>query len=400
MSRRMMLLFCVVLIGFAFFALGNLSEVARAIGEGTPTPAPLQADQLTVVSVEEIDLVAGPGGTSAYLAPDGERFAHLNWDEICIYTVMGEQQQCTNIGEQLRPLGTETVRWSPDSRYLVMTEEFFGRLDEPDLWILDADTGELTNITDDGVEGTIFDSEVESGYDVVPRWSSDGSRLLFMRYTGYGTDIDAPIFFTIAPDGSSLERIGEMPTTGGFPVSALDWSPDGTTIAFNFWSRDNEADNGVWIGDIGGSDFHQLTQIESDFSPTELEFSADGNYLLAHFPWETVYSATFDPEFSVVQAISVDSGEIQLLNEELHVMGAGWSPDGSALAYIMNQQYLLPDESGLYISSGPGEPGRLVLQGFFSAPTSLIRQTLTWADNNTILLSRSPEPGIVIVRLE
>ena len=45
---------------------------------------------------------------------------------------------------------------------------------EPDLWLLEAGTGELTNLTDDGVEGGFINSGQESGreslsLDIYPR---------------------------------------------------------------------------------------------------------------------------------------------------------------------------------------------------------------------------------------
>ena len=44
----------------------------------------------------------------------------------------------------------ESIRWSPDSRYLAFTENFFRRFTEPDIWVLDTTTWNVTDITDDG----------------------------------------------------------------------------------------------------------------------------------------------------------------------------------------------------------------------------------------------------------
>ncbi len=90
-----------------------------------PTPAPtLDVSSLSVTGTTDLDLLAGPARTLALLAPDGAHFAHFEGSQVCIYAG-NVQQNCTDFPDDLRSLDLETVRWSPDSRYLVMTENFF-----------------------------------------------------------------------------------------------------------------------------------------------------------------------------------------------------------------------------------------------------------------------------------
>ena len=55
-----------------------------------------------------------------------------------------------DFSDTLRRIDSESIRWSPDSRYLVLTEEFFRSFSEPDIWVFDTTTGKVTDITDDG----------------------------------------------------------------------------------------------------------------------------------------------------------------------------------------------------------------------------------------------------------
>ena len=63
--------------------------------------------------------------------------------------------------------------------------------------------------------------------DLTPRFSPDGSRLVFTRYRGKGRAEKAALF-TVRLDGSSLHQL----TSFSIHAGDADWSPDGTQIAF------------------------------------------------------------------------------------------------------------------------------------------------------------------------
>jgi dipeptidyl aminopeptidase/acylaminoacyl peptidase len=389
-----------ILLAAGWLAAGN-AETAGPISQVTPTPFPV--DQYTVLSVTDYDLMAGPGATSAYLAPDGERFAHFTREQICVYTAPGELPLCVTGDERLRGIDLETVRWSPDSRYLAFTQEFFQTFRDPDLWVLDTNTGDLRNLTDDDTDRVpLLDPNADWGnVDLLPRWSGDSARILFLRYSGGGGEVNPPELFTIAPDGSDLRRVGVIETAAKLPVYALDWSPDGTQVAYNYWAPDEEANNGIWFSNLDGSNARQVIQIEPGLVPAMVEFSADGQYLLTFTPQRMTYQVTYDqPEQSPVRVISVESGESLLASDEYWASGAGWSPSGHGLISLLRNDWPNdPRSTGVYLSNAPGEPGVRILNGAFSPPTSVWWHTLTWATNDTILLSRSPERGVVVVRL-
>lgn len=358
-------------------------------------------DDLTVVATFDIDLLAGPINTAAYLAPDGERFAYHRDNEICIYTIQGEIERCTALDDQIRHIDLETVRWSPDSRYLAFTNEFFRTFNDPDLWIIDTQTGELLNLTDDQFDGSAVFSDGNPLIDVLPVWSADGSRLLFARYTPNGDSFNAADLFTIAPDGSDLQQVGTLANTEGLTMSALDWSPDGSQVVYNLWQNDEDkSEKGVWISDLDGSNARQLAQMDTQSLPTTLTFSPDGQYVLTFAVGILgAETTTYEPEFSPTRVLAVADGTEQLPGADAWAGDAGWGPAGHALAYVYANRYQDEENSGLYLAAGPGEPGRLVLQGIFAPPTPRWYAPLVWTANNTLLLSRSPEPGIVVIQL-
>ena len=59
------------------------------------------------------------------------------------------------------------------------------------------------------------------GQDYRPRWSPDGTRIVFQRFVGVHSDI-----YVMDADGSNVERLTQR---GGFQP---DWSPDSNRIVF------------------------------------------------------------------------------------------------------------------------------------------------------------------------
>jgi Tol biopolymer transport system component len=363
-------------------------------------------DNLEVIAVEEFPLLAGPIRTSAYLAPNGERFAHLNGDEICIYTIQGVQQRCVSLDQEERSHrpDPERITWSPNSRYLAMeSQDFLRTFYDSDLLILDADTGTLTNITDDGADCSNFfrpDEACASVFDLLPTWMPEGNSLLFNRLSRVdGTWVNT--IHRIDVDGSGEEPLGALPVQS---IShALDVAPDGGRIAFNF-DAGNERRDGLWVSSLNGRRPQQIFTVQERYEvPFEIAFSPDGQYLLTVDARLSAFQPTSDPQHSPVRVTAVDGGTPTLLDSTGLVYGAGWSPYGSALAYVIfdstERNQGEPVHSGLYLTNAPGEPGRRVLPGFFILPTSLSRQALTWGANNTILLTEPGQPRLFAVQL-
>jgi Tol biopolymer transport system component len=104
---------------------------------------------------------------------------------------------------------------------------------------------------------------VRNGYE--PRWSPDGTKLLFTRSR---IDDDVAIF-SIKADGS-----GQRELRNGSINYMPAWSPDGSKIAF---VRDQDSPQ-LWVMDGDGSRETRLTRPgKEDYSP---EWSPDGTKVL------------------------------------------------------------------------------------------------------------------------
>src|SRR4051794_25838268 len=86
-----------------------------------------------------LDLVAGPARTSAFLAPDGSRFAYFKGNNLCLYTIAGEEGDCITLDNDIH-MDMDTVRWSPDGAQLAFSENFIQLFRDSDIWLYDTKT--------------------------------------------------------------------------------------------------------------------------------------------------------------------------------------------------------------------------------------------------------------------
>ena len=193
----------------------------------------------------------------------------------------------------------------------------------------------LADITDDG--GAQFEMDAPANQsppiDVVPCWMPDG-RIVFLRYTGTGEDYESPYVFTIQPDGSDLQQVGQLQAAQRFAVYALAVSSEGK-LAYNMWVGDaNQNLNGVWMSNLDGSQpeqvWHNAEQPQQ--VPLTVGWSPDGQYIAFNLP-STDFSASYQPEISVERAIRISDKQEVLFSPDAFVWSAGWSSEGSAVVY-------------------------------------------------------------------
>jgi hypothetical protein len=370
---------------------------AAAITAQTETP-PGQ-----VVDVIEIDLTAGQMASTAHLSPDGEHFLHVTPVELCLYrTEDGQLQRCVDVPQELRSLDRASLRWSPDGRYVTLTENFLVYFHSSGLWLFDTHTGAFSLVTGD--ETTIFRrSYLEGDIDIKPQWLSNG-RLLFLRLqTVSGIDNLTNTLYIVDADGGNPERAG-MLTAETLAVYALAISPDDRYVAYNHSAASGQEErNGLWIYDLEEEQARQLylsdEPLHSFEAPMALAFSPDGEYVLGFSAALFVRPPDdWTPEYSPVRIAPVDGRAAFMVDDALMVYSAAWSPTGNGLAYLV-RDLDHPEVSGLYLSPAPGERGELVLPGLFTL-VNFDDPLLQFGANGAILLSRGPEDGMVVVFVE
>ncbi len=375
----------------------NAALTATAQAQITPTPTPVVYDVagLKVASTLAIDVLSGPANSGTYLAPDGEHFAALRGPSFCIYAGT-EQQNCIDLEASIGRLESETPRWSPDSRYLVFTEDFFRLLVDPDIWVWDTVENTIADITDDGNSNNLLSAKGLGDIDVIPHWLPDG-RILFLRYTRADSEFAPPDVYVINADGSGLEQLGTLSSLDPVAIYQIDVSAD--HIAFIYFPAGKSSLTGVWISDLDGGNARQIRYIDRSkgLLPASVDLSPDGRYVLVNL--QSNFQPSSQPEDSLAQVIDVASGELLLIDPDHFVSGAGWSPEGSALSYIVTDGEG-SDANGWYVTGAPGEPGDLLLPGDFALTTSRWQQSIGWGANNAVLLARRNGSDTLLVHLD
>lgn len=212
-----------------------------------------------------------------------------------------------------------------------------------------------------GREGNLLKIELPDGEVVsiplqIDRWASERVLSLDGDSLAYSTS-DRALWIANA-DGSKPEEI--LPEASG--VVKIAWSPDGTLLAFDRWTEEDEFGHptyiGLWVVGADGSAPHEVYAVEDVFAEQTylLGWSPDGRYLLFRLGWQ--HSASLQADGLELYSIPVTGGERIRLGLALPYDDLlSWSPGGTKLAMtegggremFMNKQIVVtaPDGSSI-----------------------------------------------------
>lgn len=232
-----------------------------------------------------------------------------------------------------------TPALSPDQAYLAFASNRGGTWD---LYLLDVQTGEISQITD------------SAAYEAAPSWSPDG---LWMAFEGYSQD-NLDIFIRPVDGSQDAVQLTNFPSAEYGPA----WSPLGRQIAF---VSTQDGTNQVWLANLdesGEKRFVKLSQHYEQHADHPV-WSPDGRYLA----WAAV------TQDGLHKIYVWDSRDDQARPREV---GSGdwvtWSPDGSALLVEVRT----PAQS--YLTAYPLEQLGVVILPPITLPGSV--SGLVWAD--------------------
>jgi Tol biopolymer transport system component len=177
-----------------------------------------------VTDIQEIPGATGP----LVLSPDGSRLftqAPHDFSRICILFIDSGEERCDSTGyDNVNTIDPFSIAWAPDSSAVAFGLNVSMLGIDPDILVIDAATGVIANLTDDG-QTRLLDG---LPYDVAPSWSRDGAYLAFQRTT-------------IGKVGSALMRISR---TGGDPTTLAALPADVTVTVIG---QLRELPDGSWL---------------------------------------------------------------------------------------------------------------------------------------------------------
>ena len=281
-----------------------------------PTVAPRSiGDRYRRLSVEElagvpyVDYIWG----GIDLSPDGSEVA-FSWNRSGTFEIYSVPLQGERIF-QLTDAKERSVcpRWSPDARQVAFMRDRGG--DERfDIWLVDRDGEHERNLTN---EQGVMHRDLS--------WSPDGSQI------AYTANAQGNAFAIHVIDVASGTK--RALTDGSRDDVQPRWSPDGTLLLF--WSRreDVRTNAELYVVAAAGGEITRLdTREGKDGESLDPQWSPDG----------TRISFTTDTrgrqEIAVASYAERAVGRIDRMTDSIHdEYGAVWRPDGRGLAYLHNE---------------------------------------------------------------
>ena len=261
-----------------------------------------------------------PAAHWAELSSDGRNVLYTGANGLCVRRADGTREQCVDRPDPAGFLDPDHAAWSPDGRKLAITEAYTLGL-EPDIHVVDVETGQLTTLTDDGItqQGTIGAGEVvlpdAALVDLYPSWSADSKQIRFLRKAATGVAVMA-----VPATGGEPTSLGTLDTEWN-ALMEVAWAEN--AIAWTTGSR-AEGDGEVWVSTLAGGGPHKVL----DGQYRTLSFSADGAFLLADQQDRDGDAAV--GKARVVPArggdpVPVAAGKVRYPT---------WAPEGHAIAYV------------------------------------------------------------------
>ena len=257
-------------------------------------------------------------------------------------------------------LGIDTApSWHPDGTKIAYGLTYAG--EDSGIWVMDSDGSNKIQLTD-------------GSYDQEPDYSTDGSKIAFMRYGFRGDVFDIMVMNS---DGTNVTRItlDDIPGYAHGGYGGPEWSRDGSKILFHYnypstgtkdifvmnadgssiqylghggspqWAFDDTkivyANQGIWIMNSDGTDPIQITNGTTDWGP---DLSQLGR---------VVFSRSVDGKGQLFIVNLDGSGLFQITVGGTGV-GAGnprWSPNGRCIVF----EWEVSENRDIWVTKIPSE---------------------------------------------
>lgn len=264
-------------------------------------------------------------------SPDGSKIALHRQNgskfEICVMNADGTNLVVlTSANPQGESGENLSPSWSPDGSKIVFASNWNGRR-KSEIWVMNANGTGLVQLTtnvqlgSDG-GGPLF------GNDRTPVWSPDGSRIAFASTRDGLTDTE---LYVMNADGSNQTRLTDNTADDRNPT----WSPDSLRIAFD---RNATADIGINIINRDGTNLVNVTH--DCFDPS---WSPDGEKFVC-----TGFDSSFEIAIFTINANGTNRTKIT--NNNFSARAPSWAPPSSPPIPTFTISGVIKDGNGTPVS--------------------------------------------------
>jgi TolB protein len=289
-------------------------------------------------------VTSAPAALASFPGPNGRiSFARYDADGFeQIWTANPD----LSAAEQLTAVpGANSVgsAWAPDNSRIAFDSDRSGT--GVDVYTMKPDGGDVRQLTAGGFNGE-------------PSYSPDGTRIVFESDRDHFPDEEG--IYRMRTDGSHVRLIVPASAAGAFVVASPKYSPDGGTIAFTAYRHPRDAKPGrpsdltgatgaLFLADADGDHLRRLTPWGRNTS-AGVEWSPDGTKLA----FETEWRPGDGPDLFVVRRNGTGLRNLtdnpSLTHKVLEASSdPAWAPDGSRI--LFNQAQIIDDMFGFDLYS-------------------------------------------------
>ena len=208
----------------------------------------------------------------------------------------GTDPECEVTMDQARSVAATFGQISSCGRILFRST----RSGNPDVWVMDADGANETNLTN------------RSGSDTDPVWSPDCSKIAFTSTRSGNVDI-----YVMNANGTGTTRL----TTHSSPDTEPTWSPDGSKIAF-VSTRTGNAE--IFVMNANGS--NQVNETNHSATDTSPDWSPDGTTI--------AFDSTRGGGLNIWTMTSTGGSPTKRTTGLGKAQAPAWSPNGAKIAFV------------------------------------------------------------------
>ncbi len=298
-------------------------------------PFPGAVDLETVASSVEAWEIEVPGIAMRVARATGYL---LSWNpaEVSVVDITsGNVVHSFDLNELDAPIDGQTGRWSPDGTRFLATQNFFVYLHEPDVYLFDVPSAQITAIAEDNTSRVLYSGSggPVPSLDLTPTWA--GHNILY-QHLERGADGYTSELLLLAPEQDRPRLVVRTPHTVPSVVDVLVSSLDGVVYYTSVGRRSGDDDTGVWRSVPGRRPERIIEATGNAGFPIAAEVSLSGEHLLVHHRVNDLEGTA-----SRFVVFDIESGrEFPIVDPDgpygdHRVVNATLSPDGRYVAAVM-----------------------------------------------------------------